>query len=157
MKKSLFIVLLTIGVLFSSCYSFERNAHHALRDEIKATVKNPDSFKISDEETVFSDDSIVVISFTGTGENGLGGLRSNQYEYFYGYVSGEKKSLLKEVKLQNSIENTIKGLDFETDSKDMDAINAIMDAKKCSKNEAKSSYISMIVSMGLIMFGHNVK
>ena len=32
MKKSLFIVLLTIGVLFSSCYSFERNAHHALRD-----------------------------------------------------------------------------------------------------------------------------
>lgn len=97
MKKVLLASLLLVAL--ASCgNSFEREAHHALRDEIKATAKNPDTYKITDEQTILSEDSMIVITFTGNGENGLGGRSTHQYEYIYGIFSdGKKQSCLRKI------------------------------------------------------------
>lgn len=157
MKKLLF-VLSACMVLLSSCHSFEREAHHALRDEIKATAKNPDSYKISDEETIFQKDSMVVISFVGNGENGYGGRTSNRYEYIYGYVAkDEKKAYLREVESNDGIASTIKNIEQGSDAKEENIIKGIMDAKKCNKKEAIDTYVSMMAAFALILKGHNVE
>lgn len=148
--------------LWISCgNSFEREAHHALRDEIKATAKNPDTYKITDEETVLSEDSMVVISFTGIGENSLGGRSSHQYEYIYGlFHDGEKKSYLRDNDVDGrtgSISYTYKSLQSEGNSTDNDIIKGLMDAKKCSREEAVKLYIRLMAGFELILKGHDVK
>lgn len=158
MKK---ILLAAIPILLlSSCgNSFEREAHHALRDEIKATAKNPDTYKITDEETFLSEDSMVVITFTGSGENGFGGRSSHQYEYIYGLLyDGKKQSCLQKIGDDaGGVYYTFKKLQNNENSADEDAVKAIMDAKKCGREEAVNSYISMMASFVLILKGHNVK
>lgn len=166
MKKIIFM-LSTCLVLLSSCNSFEREAHHALRDEIKATAKNPDSYKISDEETIFQQDSMVVISFVGNGENGYGGRSASRYEFIYGYVSkDEKRACLRGIDEDEnstlgegtkSITRTIKGIEGGGDDVTNDLIKGIMEAKKCDKKEATDSYISLMASCVLIFKGHDIK
>lgn len=167
MKKKLFFILSVCVILLTSCHSFEREAHHALRDEIKATAKNPDSYKISDEETIFQQDSMVVISFVGNGENGYGGRSTSRYEFIYGYISkNEKRACLRGIDEDEnstlgegtkSITRTIKSIESGGDGVTNDLIKGIMEAKKCDKKEAANSYISLMASCVLIFKGHDVK
>lgn len=57
---------------------------------IKDSAKNPESFSVSDEKIVYSNDSICVIDFVGKGENGLGALRTADYEYVFLRSNKEK-------------------------------------------------------------------
>lgn len=158
MKKKLFFILSVCVILLTSCHSFEREAHHALRDEIKATAKNPGSYKISNEETIFQQDSMVVISFVGNGENSYGGRTSNRYEFIYGYVSPEKKkAYLREAENNISISTTIRNLELGGDTKEDKIIKGLMNVNKCSKKEAIDTYVSMMTEFLLILKGHNIK
>lgn len=158
MKKVLFAAI-PILLLASCANSFEREAHHALRGEIKATAKAPDSYKITDEQEILSEDSLVVITFTGNGENGFGGRSTHQYEYVYGIFSdGKKQGCLQKIDDNDgSIYNSYKRLQDGGNSKDEDVIKGIMDAKKCGRKEAVDSYISMMASFVLVFKGHEVK
>ena len=158
MKKVLFVA--TSILLLASCgNSFEREAHHALRDEIEATAKNPDTYKITDEKAILSEDSMIVITFTGSGENGFGGRSTHQYEYIYGlFHDGKKQSCLQKIgDDEGSVYYAFKKLQDGGSYSDEDAVKSIMDAKKCGREEAVNSYISMMAAFVLIFKGHEVK
>ena len=68
-----------LAVLMVSCNSMERRAKRQMWELIKETAKNPESFSVSDEKIVYSNDSICVIDFKGTGENGFGVTSTSDY------------------------------------------------------------------------------
>ena len=72
-----------LAVLMVSCNSMERRAKRQMWELIKETAKNPESFSVSDEKIVYSNDSICVIDFKGTGENGFGVTSTSDYEYVF--------------------------------------------------------------------------
>ena len=68
-------------VSLSSCNSLEKKAKRQLRDTMEELAKNPETFKITNEKVVFSNDSMCTISFIGRGQNGFGGYNSSKMEY----------------------------------------------------------------------------
>ena len=68
-------------VSLSSCNSLEKKAKRQLRDTMEELAKNPETFKITNEKVVFSNDSMCTISFIGIGQNGFGGYNSSKMEY----------------------------------------------------------------------------
>lgn len=71
-----------VGTL-ASCNSFEREAKEQMEKTMKELAKNPDTFKITDVETMFSNDSTCVLHFKTKGQNGFGGWSAGNYEYVY--------------------------------------------------------------------------
>ena len=67
----------------SSCNSFENDAKNTMHNTIKELAKNPDTYKLSNEEVVVSNDSLVIIHCIGKGQNGFGGWSSSRIEYIY--------------------------------------------------------------------------
>lgn len=87
MKKilSMLAIMLTI-VLLGACNqttSIERKAKSQMHKTMKELAKDPDSYKISNEKVIFSNDSTCVISFTGRGKNDFGAYHPTDYEYYY--------------------------------------------------------------------------
>ena len=84
MKKVYFILFSIFITLFiSSCNSFESDAKNTMHNTIKELAKNPDTYKLSNEEVVVSNDSLVIIHCIGKGQNGFGGWSSSRIEYIY--------------------------------------------------------------------------
>ena len=84
MKKVYFILFSIFITLFiSSCNSFESDAKNTMRNTLKELAKNPDTYKLSNEEVVVSNDSLVIIHCIGKGQNGFGGWSSSRIEYIY--------------------------------------------------------------------------
>lgn len=84
MKKILkFIAIMIAVVSLSSCNSLEKKAKRQLRDTMEELAKNPETFKITNEKVVFSNDSMCTISFIGRGQNGFGGYNSSNMEYTF--------------------------------------------------------------------------
>lgn len=82
MKKILmFMAIMVAVVTLSSCNSFEKKAKKQLRDTMEELAKNPETYKITNEKIVFSNDSMCTISFIGRGQNGFGGYNSSKMEY----------------------------------------------------------------------------
>lgn len=79
----LFMTVLMVAVCMVSCNSFENNAKSQLSESFKMGLINPESAKIYDLKTVFSNDSICIIEFRGSGTNSFGGTISHNYEYIY--------------------------------------------------------------------------
>lgn len=59
----------------------EHKTKKQLRSTLEELAKNPESFSISKEKIVFSNDSMCTISFIGRGQNGFGGYTSSKMEY----------------------------------------------------------------------------
>ncbi len=87
MKKIFSFILITITFwMFASCNkanSFEREAKEQMNKTMKEFARNPDTFKIAEVETKFSDDSTCVLYFVGKGQNGFGGWDAGRFEYVY--------------------------------------------------------------------------
>lgn len=84
MKKVYFILFsIFITLCVSSCNSFENDAKNTMHNTIKELAKNPDTYKLSNEEVVVSNDSLVIIHCIGKGQNGFGGWSSSNIEYIY--------------------------------------------------------------------------
>ena len=82
MKKILMFMAIMIAVVsLSSCNSLEKKAKRQLRDTMEELAKNPETFKITNEKVVFSNDSMCTISFIGRGQNDFGGYNSSKMEY----------------------------------------------------------------------------
>ena len=82
MKKVLLAAVVVLSsVMLVSCNSMERKAKRQLHETMEELAKNPETFKISKEKIVFSNDSMCTISFIGRGQNGFGGFSSSRMEY----------------------------------------------------------------------------
>lgn len=84
MRKVYFILFsMFITMFISSCNSFESDAKNTMHNTLKELAKNPDTYKLSNEEVVVSNDSLVIIHCIGKGQNGFGGWSSSRIEYIY--------------------------------------------------------------------------
>lgn len=150
MKKNLAMLAVMLAVVvLSSCNSMERKANRQLHDTMKELAKNPDTFKISNEKVVFSNDSMCTISFIGRGQNGFGGYNSSKMEYTLIKVKGEggihyNESLLdmedkkdRRSSIKETIENIDGGYLYGTEKKAYDEFIK----KGRTKEEAKSDYL----------------
>ena len=98
MKKVLMFMAIMIAVVsLSSCGSFENKTKNSLENEVedsfenkakkqlhatmKEVARNPDTYKITNEKVIFSNDSMCTISFIGSGHNGFGGYSISRMEY----------------------------------------------------------------------------
>ena len=83
MKK----ILLFVAVVFAMCGctnktdGYEKLAQEQLEKVVKKVAKNPNTYKITDMETAYKQDSICIIRFNGRGENGFGGSSVSRYEF----------------------------------------------------------------------------
>ena len=108
-------------VSLSSCNSLEDKAKKQLHATMKELAKNPETYKITNEKVIFSNDSMCTISFIGSGQNGFGGYDSSLFEYTFikspkAYNGGATylESLLnmeKQDERRCSIKETIKDID----------------------------------------------
>lgn len=84
MKKILYSLLLAvIAVGVMSCNSFEDEAKAQMKKTLKELAKNPETYKITDVDVKFCNDSICVIHTQEKGQNSLGGWNSSRSEYVY--------------------------------------------------------------------------
>ena len=122
MKKILMFMAIMIAVVsLSSCNSLEDKAKKQLHATMKELAKNPETYKITNEKVIFSNDSMCTISFIGSGQNGFGGYDSSLFEYTFikspkAYNGGATylESLLnmeKQDERRCSIKETIKDID----------------------------------------------
>ena len=82
MKKILMFMAIMIAVVsLSSCNSLEDKAKKRLRTKIEEVVKNPETFKITSEKVIYSNDSVCTISFIGRGQNDFGEYYTSRMEY----------------------------------------------------------------------------
>ena len=68
-KVIMFLLLAVIMVGVTSCNSLENKAKEQLKETIGDVMKNPDTFKMRNEKTIISNDSLFVMTFSGIGEN----------------------------------------------------------------------------------------
>lgn len=88
MKKVIMFLLLAVimasmSAVFTSCNSFEDEAIAQMRKTMKELAKNPDTYKITDIDVKFCNDSVCVIHTKEKGQNGMGGWSSSMSEYVY--------------------------------------------------------------------------
>lgn len=79
------VVFLVIPLLLCGCTNktdgYEKLAQEHLENVVKKVAKNPDTYKITDVETAYKQDSICIIRFNGRGENSFGGSSVSRYEF----------------------------------------------------------------------------
>lgn len=104
------ILLLFITFLCFSCSSIEKDAENQMKKTMMEYAKNPDTFKISNLETIYKSptDSLIVLRFIGKGQNGFGGY-SSYYEYFY-HIDDDGKRYEILVDLEEDKGNSFKEL-----------------------------------------------
>ena len=94
MKKLSFLICTVIVVLLSSCANkaqeLKEEAEKAMPQVFNEIAKDPSSVKISNVNTVFSNDSLCIIHLSLTAKNGLGIENTSRMEYAY-IESGGKK------------------------------------------------------------------
>lgn len=91
MKKTILSMMMlavatVVSVVFTACdkaSSFEKEAKVQMEKTLKEMAKNPDTFKITDVETKFSNDSTCVLHVKSKGQNGFGGWNISRHEYIY--------------------------------------------------------------------------
>ncbi len=94
MKKLSFFICILMAVFITSC----KNKAKELREEAKQAMpiilneiaKDPSSVKITNVNTVFSNDSLCIFHFNLTAKNGLGMETTNKMEYVYLETGGKK-------------------------------------------------------------------
>ena len=152
MKKILAYMAIIIAVIsLSSCNSLERKAKRQLRDTMEELAKNPETFKITNEKVVFSNDSMCTISFIGRGQNGFGGYNSSKMEYTLVKLAkdDEGKTTYCEALLdmenqkdrRNSIKEAINDVDKGFLYGSSKAVYDEFIKKGMSKEDAKANYL----------------
>ena len=176
MKKILMFMAIMIAVVsLSSCNSLEDKAKKQLHATMKELAKNPETYKITNEKVIFSNDSMCTISFIGSGQNGFGGYDSSLFEYTFikspkAYNGGATylESLLnmeKQDERRCSIKDEIYNIDndFPCDSPNDSLSMLCMTLKRSnyddyinkgmSKEDAKANYLYIRAMANLITIG----
>ena len=163
-------------VSLSSCNSLEDKAKKQLHATMKELAKNPETYKITNEKVIFSNDSMCTISFIGSGQNGFGGYDSSLFEYTFikspkayngGATYGE--SLLDmedQMERRMSIQEAINEIDNDSlDDSQNDYLSiGLKQLKKSfydyyctkkgmSKEDAKANYLYIRAMANLIAIG----
>lgn len=150
MKKFLSVLAVMLAVVvLSSCNPMERKAKRQLHDTMKELAKNPETFKISNEKIVFSNDSMCTISFIGRGQNGFGGYNSSKMEYTLIKVKNEGKTHYNESLLdmedakerRSSIKEAIENIDGGYLYGSAKEVYKEFIKKGRTKEEAKADYL----------------
>jgi hypothetical protein len=152
MKKILAYMAIIIAVIsLSSCNSLEKKAKRQLRDTMEELAKNPETFKITNEKVVFSNDSMCTISFIGRGQNGFGGYNSSKMEYTFIKLAKDDEGkttyceALLDMESQKDRRNSIKEAINDVDKGFLyGSSKAVYDEfikKGMSKEDAKANYL----------------
>ena len=152
MKKILAYMAIIIAVIsLSSCNSLEKKAKRQLRDTMEELAKNPETFKITNEKVVFSNDSMCTISFIGRGQNGFGGYNSSKMEYTFIKLAKDDEGkttyceALLDMESQKDRRNSIKEAINDVDKGFLyGSSKAVYDdfiKKGMSKEDAKANYL----------------
>lgn len=152
MKKILAYMAIIIAVVsLSSCNSLEKKAKRQLRDTMEELAKNPETFKITNEKVVFSNDSMCTISFIGRGQNGFGGYNSSKMEYTFIKLAKDDEGktsyceALLDMESQKDRRNSIKEAINDVDKGFLyGSSKAVYDEfikKGMSKEDAKANYL----------------
>ena len=152
MKNVLIFMAIMIAVVsLSSCNSLEKKAKRQLRDTMEELAKNPETFKITNEKVVFSNDSMCTISFIGRGQNGFGGYNSSKMEYTLIKLAKDDKGettyceALLDMETKNDRRNSIKEAINDVDKGFLyGSSKAVYDEfikKGMSKEDAKANYL----------------
>ena len=83
MGKYIFVILLSITLFgcTNKTDEYEKQAKEQLEKVVRRVAKNPDTYKLSEIETAYKQDSICIIRFIGHGENSFGGSSTSRYEF----------------------------------------------------------------------------
>ena len=172
MKKVLIFMAIMIAVVsLSSCNSFEDKAKKQLRTTMEELAKNPETYKITNEKVIFSNDSMCTISFIGKGQNGFGGYSSSEKEYTLINIPNVDNggSMYIEILLdmenqnerENSIKETIKDIDngFYYDLQKDSLLKKTYDGlikKGMSKKDAKDKCLLVQAMFNSLIYGREV-
>ena len=147
----MFMAIMIAVVSLSSCNSLEKKAKRQLRDTMEELAKNPETFKITNEKVVFSNDSMCTISFIGRGQNVFGGYNSSKMEYTFIKLAkdDEGKTTYCEALLdmetkkdrRNSIKEAISDVDKGFLYGSSKAVYDEFIKKGMSKEDAKANYL----------------
>lgn len=160
------LAVMQVVVMLLSCNGMEHKAKKLLRDTMEELAKNPDTYKISYEKIVFSNDSMCVISFIGRGENGFGGVASSKYEYSLIKLADKDKTDYIEVLLDMDEDNernkSIKRLIKKIDSgnlygSDLEIWNLAIKEEKMTKEQAKAHLLYLNVLFNSISHGRKIE
>ena len=148
-----FIVFL-LSMFFLGCSSdLENTAKKQMEKTMHELAKDPESVKISDIKTVFSDDSLCILDFKVTAKNRLGGVESSMFEYVYRtrHVNGEKEihESWLDLKEKGSLMELARNY-YETKMMDFGNI------KEMSPEEKKSWYVHFAADMFLVFKSRKV-
>ena len=81
MKKILFLLLLSIVIASCQSSRLKSEAQKQMELTMKEFAKDPSSMKLSNEEVVYSDDSLCIIHYDYSGKNGFGNEITSKMEY----------------------------------------------------------------------------
>ena len=160
MKKVLMFMAIMIAVVsLSSCNSFEDKAKKQLRTTMEELAKNPETYKITNEKVIFSNDSMCTISFIGKGQNGFGGYSSSEKEYTLINIPNVDNGGSMYIEILLDMENQFERmLSIKEEIYNID--NGLLDVsskklynkfikKGMSKEDAKSNYLYRIAIINL--------
>jgi hypothetical protein len=105
-----FLVISVFLVTACNTRSIENRAKRQLKQTIQEVARNPDTYKISDLALVYKsdNDSAIVYSFRGKGQNGFGGYSSSRYEYYYYIAESADYEYLVDINNEEPFINSIK-------------------------------------------------
>ena len=140
----MFMAIMIAVVSLSSCNSLEKKAKRQLRDTMEELAKNPETFKITNEKVVFSNDSMCTISF-------FGGYNSSKMEYTLIKLAKDDKGettyceALLDMETKKDRRNSIKEAINDVDKGFLyGSSKAVYDEfikKGMSKEDAKANYL----------------
>lgn len=149
--KKLFLLFIGVTVLAScNTNSLEKIAEKRLRSTVLELAKNPDSYSISNLTVVYQaeNDSSIVFSFIGKGQNGFGGYSSSNYEYYYNIEKDATYECLLDLDDNKSFSKTAEDL-YEI------LASAGLDSEK--EIEARNSAAMLTISTATLLKGREVK
>ena len=80
------LVILFFAMLMFSCTSFEDEAKKQMKETMIELARNSETLKITNIKTKYVCDSLCILHFFGSGQNGLGGWNKSKFEYIYCYL-----------------------------------------------------------------------
>lgn len=115
-------------------------------------AKNPDSFTISKLEVVFKaeNDSLIVYSFTGKGQNGFGGYTATNFEYYYQIGKDYKRECVINLEEDKSLEDRAEAIYRPTRV-------ALMEAGKDYLGEMPAEHIKATAELCLGFLGRDIE
>jgi hypothetical protein len=114
MKKSI-LFLFSLMFLVSCGPNVKEEALKNLDNSAKSMLKNPQSLQATEKEVVYLDDSLCVINYKMSAQNGFGGYSSNKATYVFWKMSSDARAKEKTEAKYKDLTFIFQDLDADND------------------------------------------